>query len=126
MVNITEKIRQESSTITIQGFLPSVTTFSVSLCCHGGVNLLPELLQKLVTVLKSLLLLFSVCLFVFCSLGVVGRGVFSVLKFLLRLPFLCKLSLKYKHLCSFFPSCPGRSPGFLGVLSCSCLSQPHV
>lgn len=64
MVNIAEKIRQESSTITIQGFLPSVTTFSVSVCYHGGVNLLPELLQTQFSN-NSLLLLFSVYLFVF-------------------------------------------------------------
>lgn len=92
MVNIAEKIRQESSTITIQGFLPSVTTFSVSVCYHGGVNLLPELLQTQFSN-NSLLLLFSVFLF-FYSHGVVDRGVLSVLKFLLHLPFLCKLSLK--------------------------------
>lgn len=102
MVNIAEKIRQESSTVIIQGFLPWVTTFSVSVCYHGGVNLLAELLQTQFSN-NSLLLLFSVCLFVFYSLGVVGRGVFSVLKFLLHLPFLCKLSLKCKHLCSSFP-----------------------
>lgn len=103
MVNIAEKVRQESSAITIQGFFPSVTSFSVSVCYHGGVNLFRELLQTQFSN-DSFLLLFSmcVCLF-FYSHGVVGRGVLSVLKFLLHLPFLSKLSLKCRHLCSSFP-----------------------
>lgn len=42
-----------------------------------------------------------VCLF-FYSHGVFGRGELFVLKVLLHLPFLCKLFLKLRHLCSSF------------------------